>query len=171
MQEYQQRELKLIRKTQQFTGTWEARPEDIFPLLCPTREADWIPGWNCQLLYTESGYAEDKCVWRTNKNNSTGDGLWTFTAYKENEFIEFVKVNDDILMHAKISLKDNNDGTTSGTWEITQTALTKKGNQKIEKISEGSNGHAPIQFMIEHYLKEGETIPLTILMKKGTSIH
>lgn len=35
-----------------------ASPEAIFPLLCPVREYDWIPGWDCRLVYTESGLAE-----------------------------------------------------------------------------------------------------------------
>lgn len=44
-----------------------AEPEAIFPLLCPVREFDWIPTWDCDLVYTGSGIAEEGCVFRTGK--------------------------------------------------------------------------------------------------------
>ena len=171
VQEYLQREQKNKRNVQQFSGTWDTKPEKIFPLLCPAREADWIPGWDCQLLYTESGYAEDKCVFRTEKSNSAGDGLWTFTGFKENEYIEFIKINDDLLLHAKITLKDNKDGSTTGTWHITRTALTAKGNKEIEKIKDESNEHNPIEHMINHYLRKGKMISRASLVMKKVHGH
>ncbi len=57
---------KPLRRTS-FTAqrTFDATPEEIFPLLCPTTELDWLPGWNCELLHSQSGYAELNCVLRT----------------------------------------------------------------------------------------------------------
>ncbi len=38
--------------------TFNTSPGTLFPLLDPTTESDWIPGWNCDLLHSNSGYAE-----------------------------------------------------------------------------------------------------------------
>ena len=39
--------------------SWEhqvaAPPEKIFPLLCPVREKEWIPGWHAETVYLASG--------------------------------------------------------------------------------------------------------------------
>jgi hypothetical protein len=158
VEKFRKQKVKFLRKNYQFTGDFEATPEEIFPLLCPTREADWIPGWNADLIFTESGYAEDKCVWRTDENNSNGDGVWTFTGYKENEFIEFVRFRDDLIIHAKIDLLLQDDGTTRITWNVTTTALTEKGNKMVENMPEGSVGRGSVIDMIEYYLKNDDAI-------------
>ena len=43
----------------------EGTPESVFPLLCPIREYAWIEPWRCTLIYSESGYAEQDCVFQT----------------------------------------------------------------------------------------------------------
>src|SRR5262245_10938344 len=39
-----------------------AEPADVFPLLCPVREREWIDGWDADVLHAESGHAELGCV-------------------------------------------------------------------------------------------------------------
>ena len=38
--------------------TFRTSQDSLFALICPTREYDWIPGWSCDLLHSDSGYAE-----------------------------------------------------------------------------------------------------------------
>ena len=33
-------------------------PREVFPLLCPVREAEWIPGWNPRLVASFSSPSE-----------------------------------------------------------------------------------------------------------------
>lgn len=42
--------------------TLPATPERVFPLLCPVREHDWIPDWECTMVHSDSGFAELGCV-------------------------------------------------------------------------------------------------------------
>ena len=42
-----------------------AKVEDVFPLLCPKREEEWIPGWKCDTLWSRSGYNEEGAIFRT----------------------------------------------------------------------------------------------------------
>lgn len=50
------------RETRLYVATINHPASEIFPLLCPTREYDWIEGWECDLLYSESGIAEQDCI-------------------------------------------------------------------------------------------------------------
>jgi hypothetical protein len=159
--QFSKKDQPFLRKCQEFTGTWNATVEEFFPLLCPAREADWIPGWECELIYTDSGYAEDMCVFKTDKNSSMGEGIWAFVGYQKNEFIEFVRLQEDMVTHAKIVVKDNQDGTVSGTWKITQTALTKQGNLKLSRM--GKTDGKPLIKMVDYYLTKGKTISKTLL--------
>jgi hypothetical protein len=164
VQKYFQNESKYLRKIQEFSGTFKATPAKIFPLLCPAREADWIPGWDSELIYTESGFAEDKCVFRTDKSNSAGEGLWTFTGFKLNEYVEFVRFQEDLLLHCRISLTQNGDGTTTATWKTISTALTETGNKKIERMADDKK-HNPIINLMDYYLKNGKMISRSSLIK------
>lgn len=56
--------------------TVPAPPERVFPLLCPTLDYKWIPTWQCDLLHSESGVAEEDCVFRTNLPE-VGPMTWT----------------------------------------------------------------------------------------------
>jgi len=56
---------KARRVAHEYTQTNPASPEKVFPLLCPVREADWIPGWRYTLIYSDSGVAELGCIFTT----------------------------------------------------------------------------------------------------------
>lgn len=160
---YRQRADKPVRKVQSFSSTWSTTVEELFPLFCPAREADWIPGWDCELIYTDSGYAEDKCVFKTDKSGSAEDGVWIFTGYEKNKFIEFVRFQQDVLTHTKITVTDNHDGTVTANWNIVATALTERGNREVGKMKEGNQRHNVHSKLIDHYLKKGETIERSTL--------
>ncbi|MFX0071119.1 MAG: hypothetical protein ACFFAO_08515 [Candidatus Hermodarchaeota archaeon] len=165
VQEYLQKEPKFIRKVKKFSGTFDTTPEKIFPLLCPAREADWIIGWDSELLYTESGYAEDKCVFRTDENNLAGEGIWTFTGYKLNEYIKFVKIEQDLLIHAKVDVVQNENASTTVTWNITSTAISEKGNKLLENPKSHIDSNLAVK-MLDYYLKNGKKISKMSLMKE-----
>jgi hypothetical protein len=164
LQRFQQRSFKAKRKQLVFSGTWETTVEELFPLLCPVREADWIPGWDCELIYTDSGLAEDNCTFKTDKSNAVGEGLWIFIGYEVNQYIEFVRVQEDLTIRARITINDNKDGTVSATWNVLHTGLTKRGNEEIDKLPEKDPPQAgALAKMIDYYLKKGKTINQTSL--------
>jgi hypothetical protein len=163
VQRFRQQTFKSKRKRVEFSGTWNTTVNEVFPLLCPVREADWIVGWDCDLIYTESGYAEKDCIFKTNKSNPSGDGIWIMAGYETNHYIELVQVQTDVILHARVSLKDNRDGTVTGTWSVLYTGLTPEGNQQIDKLGETHVQGGTLIKMIEHYLDRGKTInPLSL---------
>lgn len=55
----------------------DARPEAVFPLLCPVREYDWFPEWRCLMVYSESGIAERDAMFLTRSPDGATEVEWT----------------------------------------------------------------------------------------------
>ena len=68
------------QRTFKYTQTNNASRETIFPLLCPVREAEWVDGWEYQLIYSKSGFAEQDCVFSTPTNDKS-NAIWQITQY------------------------------------------------------------------------------------------
>ncbi len=160
LQRFRDRELKYKRRFLEYGGTFETTMDQLFPLFCPTREADWIPGWDAELLYTESGYAEEKAIFRTPAGSFTGEGLWTITDLRPNQLLEFLFYQKDMLTFVRLTAAGNGDGTITATWNSTFTALSEKGNELIDTMPGAEPRSAALSHMINHYLKTGETLPM-----------
>jgi hypothetical protein len=39
--------------------------DKIFPLLCPVKEYEWFNDWKCTMVYSETGVAENNCIFYT----------------------------------------------------------------------------------------------------------
>ena len=68
------------RIAHEYTQTNSASPERVFPLLCPVREAEWVPDWQYRLIYSESGIAELGCVFTT-RDDDGSETTWVVTEY------------------------------------------------------------------------------------------
>jgi hypothetical protein len=87
-----------------------------------------------------------------------------FTGYKINQYVDFVRVQEDVIVHARITVTDNDDGTVTATWNTVSTGLTEKGNEQVANASEQDSHSSALIKMIEHYLKTGETIKRSSLV-------
>lgn len=147
------------RKVLVFTGEYSASPEVVFSQFCPSREADWINGWTAELIYTESGYAEPLCVFRTPETNLLGAGLWMLTRVEPNSLLEATMLHDggDVLEHMRLDVADLENGRCRVTWTITITALTETGNSIIAKIPDETPRFVTD---LEYFLTNGALRPL-----------
>jgi hypothetical protein len=121
------------RVAHEFTQTNDAPPGKVFPLLCPVREAEWVPGWQYRLIYSQSGFAEEGCVFTT-PNDDGSETTWMVTDYDPARFhIAFSWVHPG-MMTAQISivLAAKREDQTSAHIRYTYTGLSPEGNQKIE---------------------------------------
>ena len=150
---------KLEQIRMSFSGTCETDIDTFFALLCPAREADWIPGWNAEVLHSDNGgkIAND-CIFRTDKSNVFGEGIWIITAVVKNEYVDLVRVHENLVMHLKVNVKANDDGTVTGTWNIVASALNQKGNKEVAKLKKHVDIKSVLPKIIEHYLKTGKQI-------------
>lgn len=140
-----------------------APPEKVFPLLCPTREFDWIETWNCELVFSKSGFAELDGVFTTNFPGDDKD-VWVIDRYEPNVLIQFVRVSENRVIRYRITLTANGNGTTSAIWEQTITALTEAGNRYIENQSneQFSKKIKGLEKQLNHYLETGEMLKTKI---------
>ena len=138
-----------------------AGPETVFPLLCPVREYEWIKGWKCSMVYSESGVAENNCIFTTDFPDR-GQGTWVVTRYEPEAFrVEYTIFHSDRFMEKiDLSLVENGDGTTSVHWTRTFTGLSPEGNEFIEHYSadhldERMEG---LGKSLDHFCKTGEML-------------
>ncbi len=140
----------LKRATVSMERTFSTSPERLFRLLCPTTELDWIPGWHCDLLHSQSGYAEYNAVFRTDFFGP--EEIWICTRYEPNKAIEYSRTAEDVCMKLDIGLTDNCDGTVTGRWVTTASALNEEGN----KFVSGLEAQEAALDVLEHYVNTGE---------------
>ena len=149
------------RVAHQFTQTNLASPDKVFPLLCPVREADWVPGWQYRLLYSRSGVAEMGCVFIT-PNEDGGETTWMVTEYDPASFrIAFAWVNPGtVATQIKIQLEPNSKGGTTAHISYLYTGLSPQGNREVERYDEGwfRDKMQSWEAAINHYLRTGKRI-------------
>ena len=136
-------------------------PWKVFPLLCPTREYDWIEGWRCDLIYSESGLAEDGCIFRTDFPGDTGQELWVVSRYEPVQAIEFVRVTPGVkIVKLDIRLSGDGDSATSAIWRQTVTGLSDTGNEWVSRYCEEAYRQriGLLETMLNHYLATGQKL-------------
>lgn len=89
-----------------------APPDRVFPLLCPVREYEWIPGWRCELVHSASGLVERGCVFVT-EHTPEGRTLWVTSRHDPAaRAVEFVRVSGEALV-TLMALRLEPDGAGS----------------------------------------------------------
>jgi hypothetical protein len=154
------------RVTHQYTQHNVAPPEKVFPLLCPVLEADWVPGWQYRLIYSESGVAELGCVFIT-PNEDGRETTWMVTEYDPASLrIGFAWVNPG-LVAAQIRIclhrssgAQTSAGHTAALIQYVFTGLSAEGNRELEGYDQKWFEHKMQSWeaAINHYLRTGKAI-------------
>lgn len=146
------------RVTHEYTQTNAAPPEKVFPLLCPVREADWVPGWEYRLIYSESGVGEYGCVFITPNEDDT-ETTWVVTDYDPTSFcIAFAWVNPGLVAaQIRISLSRKSSDSTHAHIRYSYTGLSPEGNREVERYDQKWFQHKMRSWeaAINHYLRTG----------------
>jgi hypothetical protein len=122
------------RVTHEFTQTNPAPPDKVFSLLCPVREAEWVPGWNYQLIYSDSGVAEMGCVFTTIPSDIPNAKLtWMTTDYDPAVYrIAYICIHPEhVLAELRIQLAADGENTRTHI-QFRYTGLSAAGNREIE---------------------------------------
>lgn len=149
------------RVIHQFTQTNCAPPEKVFPLLCAVREAEWVPGWDYRLIYSNSGIAECGCVFITANEGGT-ETTWIVTDHDPAAFkIAFVWVNPGfVAAQISIRLHATSSNQTAALISYTYTGLSENGNREVERYDRVWFEHKMRDWerAINHYLRTGQKI-------------
>jgi hypothetical protein len=143
------------RSTQTLLGT----PEQVFPLLCPVREYEWLEDWHCNLIYTESGIAELDCIFTTEFPGEGGTETWVVSDYVPSEKIEFVRFNSLRTIRYTIRLEPDGSGTKA-VWEQVITGLNEAGNEWVRgyKDEKFEGIIRRLEKQINHFLTTGRML-------------
>ncbi|WP_147819640.1 SRPBCC family protein [Salidesulfovibrio onnuriiensis] len=137
----------------------QATPETVFPLLCPVREYDWLDQWECELVWADSGHAEDGCVFRTWYPGMGGKDTWMVSRFEPGQAIEFVRMNPSRAMRYCITLHPEGRATRL-VWRQVHTSLDELGRSLVENLDKGAYA-GQIKWLeanLNHYLETGECL-------------
>lgn len=156
-------EFKARRVSRSYSQTIHASPEIVFPLLCPVREAEWLDGWTYHLIYSESGYAEEGCVFSTSYQGEK-DTLWIITKQdKNNHEIQFVRFTPDSRTCVLDILVKPKEDISTVYITYTYTAISNEGNLFIQGFTEDKFLDA-VRFWetsMNYFLKTGKKLKKT----------
>jgi hypothetical protein len=131
-----------LRLTRQYRQTLLARPERVFPLLCPEREKQWLPGWNARWIYSASGLAEPGAVFATRGTaGHQTEVIWVVAAHCPPAHVHFVRWHPAaMVVDVRLDLQPAGAGAPpDSTWldiRYTFTALSPTGGAYIETMTE-----------------------------------
>lgn len=147
------------RVVREYVQTNEAAPEKVFPLLCPVREAEWVPGWEYRLIFSKSGLAELGCVFIT-PNEHGSETTWVAIEYEPPRRIGFVWVWPKMAAARLRFDLEPAGGKTRLHARYEYTGLSEKGNAEVERYSDEwfAKKMKKFEAALNHYLATGEKI-------------
>ena len=125
-----------MRVKRKYVQSLVAPAEQVFPLLCPVRETEWVSGWDPRLVISESGYVEPDCIFVMPEQPH--DAIWIVTQWHPAEFfVEFIKVTPDFTV-GKIEIKLKQADRDQSLAEISYsfTALSEAGARFVEAFTQ-----------------------------------
>lgn len=133
-------------------------PKDkIFPLLCPKLEEKWIPGWECEVLYSLSGYNEKGGVFRTTKPYNTELIWYTGEFSLEKGSVKFVVfAADKFLFDYDINVTQIEDGRCRISFTQHFKVMSKEGGALVDSYRQDDfqSRLDVLGGLIEKYLSE-----------------
>ncbi len=150
------------RIVRHYRAAHRAPAADVFALLCPVREYDWIEPWQCMLIHSASGVAELDCVFKTDFAQNGGPETWTCSCYDPPRRIDYVIVGAHRVTRLSILLDEAGGGGCNSVWTRVYTALDEKGARLLAGIDEATYAaqHAALERMLNHYLATGARLTL-----------
>ena len=150
------------RIVRRYRAAHRAPAQRVFGLLCPVREYEWIAVWNCEMIYSTGGFAEEDCVFRTDFTDRGGPQTWTCSHYEPPRRIDYVIVGAHHVTRLQIELEAVPEGGCRSAWTRVYTALDEEGNRLLAAIDEERYRaeNSALERMINHYLDTGTCLPL-----------
>ncbi|MBN1829616.1 MAG: hypothetical protein JW884_10800 [Deltaproteobacteria bacterium] len=112
----------------------KATVEEVFPLLCPKREEEWIPGWECETVRSLSGYNESGAIFRTTKPYGT-ELYWNTLEYDiDRRRVDFLIMAPRLYMFRfRIEIAAGDDGVLALTFTQTFTSVSEEGSALLKR--------------------------------------
>jgi hypothetical protein len=123
------------RVTRSYTQSLLGTPEEVFPLLCPVRETEWVAGWAPGEVRSASGLAELDCVFTT-PTDSGEAATWIITRHDPvGHIIQFVKLTPSVTAcRLDITVRPEGGGSHAEI-AYTHTSLGPRGDGFVDAFT------------------------------------
>ena len=151
-------------------GQIRAPVSQVFPLACPHEEYKWIDGWDCDIIYSDSGKVENGCIFTEKRSvpllhdSDGGVTTWIAVLHDPRTYrLHFVLMTDISAIKYAIEMEDAGDDVTTIKLDFTLTALNQRGNHFIESGGEEKVGMmlAGLGHMLKHYCETGRMLKVS----------
>ena len=148
------------RVTRTYTQHLMAPMEAVFPLLCPVREADWIPGWDPSLVVSSSGVAEPDCVFVSAAQPD--DAVWIVARHEPHAgFVEMLKVTPQVTVCKLTFQLQPTAGGCKADVTYMHTSLGPRGDELVASFTEDHYRRFMQEWetQLNHYVRHGTALP------------
>jgi hypothetical protein len=122
------------RLVRTFRQTLRASHEQVFPLLCPVREKEWLPGWEARMIHSASGLAEPGAVFSTRHGGA--EIVWFIAEHRPSYRVRFVRWHPgEMVVDCELDLSSPVPNTTWLDVRYTYTAVASAGRTRIEGMT------------------------------------
>jgi hypothetical protein len=115
------------------------------------------------MIYSDSGFAEQDCIFQTDFPHDGPKDTWVLCRYEKPTLLEFVRVNEIRAIRYTISLRQTGEGKTESEWQQVITGLNEEGDRLVEGLSDEEFKHRMqmLQQMLNHYFSTGQMLKLS----------
>lgn len=152
------------RKKHSYAQHLNASPENVFPLLCPVMEVEWVPGWLPELVISNSGVCEQDCIFITPPEmpSEPESAIWIVTKYDPEKWaLEMYKVAPGhTISKLEIRLEGHSGHGTTAYISYELTAIGAGGEKFMEEFTEQwyEGFMREWEKQMNHYLETGNKI-------------
>ena len=110
-------------------------PQKVFPLLCPVREAEWLPDWDPEVVYTHSGFAEPGCTFLTRQDGR--QSIWQIVHHDPAGLeVAMVKITPEVTACLlRIVVRSDGAGGSEAEVTYTHTAIGAEGKKFVDDFT------------------------------------
>lgn len=154
--------IQFAKTTRSYTQHIAAPADEVFPLLCPVREMEWLEDFGCEIIYSESGLAEQGCVFRTQAPDGP-ETIWMMVQHdREKGVVDFVRVTEGLVAtRLNIELEPTNNRTTNVHITYTFIPTSEEGATLVRTAHSAEAFNENLQWWersMNHYLETGKML-------------
>jgi hypothetical protein len=150
-----------IQKEFNYSQKNDGTPDEVFPLLCPVREKEWIDGWEYEMIYSKSGLVEEGCVFTTPHHGSTVT-TWYVTRHDSKlHYVEFIRFTPgETVVRIQIQMEELPGNKTASNISYQYTGLNEHQNAFIENKMQDDFHQSMLYWekAINYYLTTGQKL-------------
>lgn len=118
-----------------YVQTIHAPPVEVFPLLCPVREKEWMPDWEARLIHSRSGLAEPGAVFASPRGQH--ETLWYMVAHEPDRHVRFVRFQPEgVIVDIGIDLAPDGPSGSKVAVRYRFTATSEEGSATVRGFTD-----------------------------------